>query len=83
MGGTCPWCPTGSSPTVWMYWGISERTSQHRGFNTVDVCPPCPRKKAIEKDQHIKELKESFSSNVISLSDYVAGMSQHNNLWIL
>ena len=63
-----------------MYRGISERTSQYRGFNTSDVCRPCPRKKAIEKDQHIKELKESFSSNVISLSDYVAGMSLHNNL---
>ena len=42
--------------------------------------PPRRKKKAIEKDQHIKELKERFSSNVISLSDYVKGMSQHINL---
>ena len=40
---------------------------------------PHQKKKAIEKDQHIKELKERFSSNVISLSEYVAGMSQHIN----
>ena len=38
---------------------------------------------AIEKDQHIKELKERLSNNIISLLDYVAGMSQNNNLWIL
>ena len=39
--------------------------------------PPHRKKKAIEKNQHIKELNERFSSNVISLSDYVVGMSQH------
>ena len=33
-----------------------------------------------EKDQHIEELKERFSSNIISLSDNVAAMSQHINL---
>ena len=42
--------------------------------------PPCWKKKAIEKNQLIKELKERFSSNIISLSDYVADMSQHINL---
>ena len=41
---------------------------------------PRRKKKAIEKDQHIKELKERLSSNVISLSDNVADMSQHINL---
>ena len=40
--------------------------------------PPRQEKKAIEKDEHIKELKEW--SNIISLSDYVAVMSQHINL---
>ena len=43
-------------------------------------CPPHQRKKAIEKEQYIKEPKERFNSDVISLSDYVAGMSQHINL---
>ena len=45
--------------------------------------PPHKRKKAKEKDQQIKELKDRFSSNIISLSDYVADMSQHINLRIL
>ena len=42
--------------------------------------PPHRRMKDIEKDQHIKEFKKRFSSNVISLSYYVAGMSEHTNL---
>ena len=45
--------------------------------------PPHQRMKAIEEDQHIKEFKKRFSSNVISLSDYVASMSEHTDLWIL
>ena len=43
-------------------------------------CPSCRKKRAIEKDQHIKELKERFSTNIISSSDYVAGVFQHNKL---
>ena len=41
---------------------------------------PHQKKKAIDIDQHIKKLKERFSNNTISLSDYVADMSQHINL---
>ena len=33
------------------------------------ACPPRWKKKAIEKDQYIKELKETFRGNIISLSD--------------
>ena len=40
--------------------------------------PPRWKKKAIEKDQP----KERFSSNIIFLSDYVAGMSQHIDLYL-
>ena len=42
--------------------------------------PPRRTKQAILKDQKIKQLKERFVNNLISLQDYVIGMSSHTNI---
>ena len=42
--------------------------------------PPRRALKAINRDRKIKELKERLDTNVISLEEYVRGMSAHPNV---
>ena len=44
------------------------------------AAPPRRRRRVIQRDRKINELKQRFTSNAISLHDYVSGVSAHTNL---
>ena len=44
------------------------------------ACPPQRAQTAISRDRKIKELKECFEANLISLDECVRGMSAHTNI---
>ena len=44
------------------------------------ACPPQRALKAITRDRKIQELKECFDTNIITLEEYVQGMSAHTNV---
>ena len=57
--------------------GVTEINISQLASGTI---PPRRGKKSTDKDKRIKELKQRFSENTITLEEYVQGMSGHTNI---